>query len=136
MDKLEKNMIESSEWKVHFNGAVGYEVKKGKKSYAVDLNRRTCACKACNVSGIPCCHAICAILDKKEDPKDYIHEWYHKDKYIETYKHTLNPINGPDEWKKYGMKKLLLPWKGNNQEGQKEIGIQNTMKQIRTELSY
>ena len=97
MDKLEKNMIESSEWRVHFNGAVGYEVKKRKKSYAVDLNRRTCACKAWNISRIPCCHAICAILDKKEDPEDYIHEWYHKDKYIETYKHTLNPINGPDE---------------------------------------
>ena len=110
--------------------------RKEKKSYAVDLNRRTCACKAWNISGIPCCHAICAILDKKEDPEDYIHEWYHKDKYIETYKHTLNPINGPDEWKKYGMKKLLPSWKGNNQEGQKEIGIQNTMKQIRTELSY
>ena len=48
-------------------------------------------------------------LTKKKDPEDYIHEWYHKNKYIETYKHTLNPINGPDEWKKYGMKKLLPP---------------------------
>ena len=105
MDKLEKNMIESSKWRVHFNGVVGYEVKKGKKSYAVDLNKRICACKAWNVPGIPCCHAICAILDKKEDLEDYIHEWYHKDKYIEMYKHTLNPINDLNKWKKYGMKK-------------------------------
>ena len=30
-----------------------------------------------NLFGIPCCHAIYAIWDNKEELKDYIHEWYH-----------------------------------------------------------
>ncbi|XVF15268.1 hypothetical protein REPUB_Repub09cG0136400 [Reevesia pubescens] len=109
LEKFEENMDQSLEWRVHFNGDAGYEIKKVQQSYAVNLKTRTCSCQAWNLSGIPCCHAICAIWDNKEDQKDYIHEWYHKDKYMETYKYTLNLINDPNEWKKHGLNKLLPP---------------------------
>ncbi|KAL2249690.1 UNVERIFIED_CONTAM: hypothetical protein Sindi_2442700 [Sesamum indicum] len=44
--------------------------------YAVDLSNHTCSCRKWELSGIPCKHAISAILNQKDDPEDYIDDCY------------------------------------------------------------
>jgi predicted nucleic acid-binding Zn finger protein len=45
--------------------------------YVVNLNGRTCSCRAWQVSGKPCKHGIAAITSKhKENLEDYVHQYF------------------------------------------------------------
>lgn len=59
---------------------------------------RSCSCRAWDLSGIPCIHAVCAIFDRKKDPADYVHHCYSKEMYELTYSQALEPINGGLLW--------------------------------------
>ncbi|KAL8474228.1 hypothetical protein ACS0TY_030886 [Phlomoides rotata] len=59
--------------------------------YTVDLQQWVCYCRAWQFSGIPCTHAICAILHQCLDPTDFVHEAYSVETYLKTYE---NPIFG------------------------------------------
>ncbi|CAH9137598.1 unnamed protein product, partial [Cuscuta epithymum] len=98
MKKLNKSIIASQGWHVDFNGDDGYEIKKGRFQFKVSLNTRSCACRRWDLCGIPCAHAICAILDKGDEPETYVHSCYNKDLYEKTYSYTLPPINGELLW--------------------------------------
>ncbi|KAE8720090.1 hypothetical protein F3Y22_tig00109919pilonHSYRG00056 [Hibiscus syriacus] len=78
-DIIKKDNIQ---WKMIWNGDNGCEVKKGNKQYIVYLNEKT---------------------------YEWIHSFYHKDIYIKEYKYALQPINGPQDWKKYGIEQVLPP---------------------------
>ncbi|CAH9093048.1 unnamed protein product [Cuscuta epithymum] len=98
MKKLNKNIIAGQGWHVDYNGDDGYEIKKGRFQYKVSLNTRSCACRRWDLCGIPYAHAICAILDKGDEPESYVHSCYSKDLYEKTYSYTLPPINGELLW--------------------------------------
>ncbi|KAL6199798.1 hypothetical protein ACLB2K_029580 [Fragaria x ananassa] len=70
----------------------------GGSKYVVDLQRRTCACRRWNLTGIPCKHAISAIHFMREKLEDYIDACYLKKTYLATYSHTIQPVNGIDLW--------------------------------------
>ncbi|CAH9142846.1 unnamed protein product [Cuscuta epithymum] len=72
LKKLNKNIVASSGWHVDFNGDDGYEIKKGRHQFKVKLQGRSCSCRRWDVSGIPCAHAVCAILDHGQNPEDYL----------------------------------------------------------------
>ncbi|OMO57550.1 Zinc finger, PMZ-type [Corchorus olitorius] len=59
--KFDERKKEAREWKMVSYGVNGVEMKKGRMCYIVKLDRRTCSCRYWQISGIPCCHAICAI---------------------------------------------------------------------------
>ena len=44
--------------------------------------------------GIPCAHAMCALWHAKVDPLTVMSDWYHKSKFIATYKTPMQPIPG------------------------------------------
>lgn len=66
--------------------------------FAVNLNDRTCDCRKWNITGIPCSHAIAAILENKECIEQYLSHWYFKNTYLYAYAPMINPINGQDLW--------------------------------------
>ncbi|CAH9133824.1 unnamed protein product, partial [Cuscuta epithymum] len=109
MKKLNKNVLASQAWHVDFNGDDGYEIKKGRHQFKVSLNRRTCSCRKWDLSGIPCAHSICAILDKGDQPEDYVDRWYSKELYQKTYSYTLQPINGELLWPRTEHEEMLPP---------------------------
>ncbi|CAH9128552.1 unnamed protein product, partial [Cuscuta epithymum] len=76
--KLNANILHSMGWKVIFNGDDGDEVKKGRHQFQVQLQRKSCSCRAWDLSGIPCPHAVCAIFDKGDEPDDYVDDCYSK----------------------------------------------------------
>jgi hypothetical protein len=51
------------------------------------------------LSGLPCPHAIAAIWVKGDDPIAYVHEYYKKQSYLDTYSYSINPVPGIEMWK-------------------------------------
>ncbi|KAL8555977.1 hypothetical protein ACS0TY_003696 [Phlomoides rotata] len=66
--------------------------------YTVDLRNFTCTCRAWQLSGIPCTHALCAILGESLDPEDFVHEYYSVDKYKESYRYPIYGISYEALW--------------------------------------
>ena len=50
---------------VLFNGDIGYEISEGEDNRIVCLNANSCTCRGCDLSGIPCEHAI-SLQEKSE----------------------------------------------------------------------
>ncbi|XP_019178873.1 PREDICTED: uncharacterized protein LOC109174035 [Ipomoea nil] len=98
LKKLNENILDSANWEVVYNGAEGYEVKKGSFQFKVNLELKTCSCRLWQLSGMPCSHSICAIFHKGHQPDQYIHEWYSKERYLKTYHEVIQPINGEQFW--------------------------------------
>ena len=48
-------------------------------------------------------------FDDGGQPEEYINECYSKAKYLSTYEHTLQPINGENEWPKTRLEEMLPP---------------------------
>ncbi|CAH9060241.1 unnamed protein product [Cuscuta epithymum] len=109
MKKLNSNITQSMGWKVVFNGDDGYEVKRGRHQYKVRLEGRICSCRAWELSGIPCPHAICAIFDRGGDSEEYIHECYSKAVYTTVYSHHLEPMNGELLWENTQLNDIAPP---------------------------
>ncbi|XP_059315512.1 uncharacterized protein LOC132066163 [Lycium ferocissimum] len=85
--------------KVEYNGDYGYEISEGEDRHNVDLSQKRCTCRVWQLSGIPCPHAIKAILYDKGEPMDEMHWFYNKEAYSLTYKNKLQPVRGQQFWK-------------------------------------
>ncbi|GAU17195.1 hypothetical protein TSUD_178250 [Trifolium subterraneum] len=75
-----------------------FGVTNGVETYAVNLLQKTCACRKWDLTGIPCCHVIACIWDKREAPEDYVSSCYRKSTTLATYSHIILPTNGPQLW--------------------------------------
>ena len=61
----------------------------------VNLQDRTCNCRAWAISGIPCMHAMAAISYQRDDLEKYCHQFLTTEAYLRTYSENINPM--PDE---------------------------------------
>ncbi|XP_052291631.1 uncharacterized protein LOC107174597 [Citrus sinensis] len=50
------------------------------------------------VSGVPCKHAVAAILHKGGQPEDYVHHYLTKESFMMTYMGTIKPIPNECAW--------------------------------------
>ncbi|XP_023738192.1 uncharacterized protein LOC111886191 [Lactuca sativa] len=81
-------------WIVIPSGGALFETRHGYSAYKVDLDAHSCSCRLWEISGLPCVHAQAAINFTHRDPTDFISFWFHKDKFIETYRDNILPVNG------------------------------------------
>ncbi|XVF30898.1 hypothetical protein REPUB_Repub16aG0097900 [Reevesia pubescens] len=100
LEKLEKNMLESMKYRLAWNGDGGFEIVYKEDQHTVSLKSLKCTCRAWDLSGIPCPHAICAMYHDKKNLKDYVAEWYLKEKYLATYKYSLQLVREKKFWPK------------------------------------
>uniref|UniRef100_A0A453RIB9 MULE transposase domain-containing protein n=1 Tax=Aegilops tauschii subsp. strangulata TaxID=200361 RepID=A0A453RIB9_AEGTS len=49
-------------------------------------------------SGLPCCHAICAIYKSGRKVEDFIDKCYYIDTFKKKYEHCLQPVEGEESW--------------------------------------
>ena len=68
MKVLEANIDKSMRCTIEFNGVTGYEVLDGHKQHTVCLRKMECSCRSWMLKGIPCAHALAAMLYKQYDP--------------------------------------------------------------------
>src|SRR5271154_5642150 len=62
-------------------------------SYTVKLNHMTCTCFEWESTGIPCSHAIAAILFCKDNPQTYTQAFLSLNGYSKTYANAIFPSN-------------------------------------------
>ncbi|XP_021751655.1 uncharacterized protein LOC110717311 [Chenopodium quinoa] len=75
-----------------------YEIHEGRSQFPLSLNKKICSCGAWQLSGVPCRHAIRALIDAKLDPHDFVSSWYSVKTYKQAYSCCINPIPDTDQW--------------------------------------
>jgi hypothetical protein len=62
--------------------------------HAVNLDDKTCSCRAWQVIGQPCNHALLVIvkLSREVQMEDYVHEYYSIDRLRKTYAGAFTPM--------------------------------------------
>ena len=90
-------------------GRFVYEVDNERERHVVDLVNRTCSYRIWDLTGILCKHGVAAIFVNREKPEDYMHSYYYKDAYVETYKTPIPFMPGQSEWMSSGQPKPVAP---------------------------
>ena len=75
-----------------FNGDVGNKIGEGPDKHIMFLDRGLCTYRYWELIGRPCAHAMCALWHAKVDPLTVMFDWYHKCKFIATYKTPMQHV--------------------------------------------
>lgn len=86
-----------------------YEVDHYSKTFVVDLARRTCGCNLWDITGLPCCHAICCIMKRRVNVIQFVDPYYHKETYLRAYNESINPMSGHEQWERTTYPRPLPP---------------------------
>nr|XP_017233707.1 PREDICTED: uncharacterized protein LOC108207788 [Daucus carota subsp. sativus] len=78
-----------------------YEIHEGKSQFPLSLNNKICSCGAWQISGIPCRHAIRAMIHAKIDPQKVVSTWFHVSTYKQIYNYSISPIPDKEQWQTY-----------------------------------
>lgn len=73
---LDEAIKESAGYRVLWDGRSNYVVKGHESSCSVSLENRTCSCRVWKLTGIPCCHAVTTIQQSRQNPIDFVANWY------------------------------------------------------------
>ncbi|XP_020080199.1 uncharacterized protein LOC109703884 [Ananas comosus] len=90
-------------------GSGKFQVGSSHGQFVVDLIQKTCSCRRWDLTGLPCPHAISAMLHENLRPEDYVHDCYSIETYKKCYAHLIKPINGQDMWTKTGQEPIQPP---------------------------
>uniref|UniRef100_A0A2N9GEU7 SWIM-type domain-containing protein n=1 Tax=Fagus sylvatica TaxID=28930 RepID=A0A2N9GEU7_FAGSY len=74
--KVDKAGVKASECLLLYSGEGKYEVNYRQQKFVVNLREKTCGCKKWDITGIPCHHAISAILHEGSKIEDYVDHCY------------------------------------------------------------
>jgi hypothetical protein len=92
------------------------------RQFVVDLHRRRCGCRQWEITGIPCPHAVVAILYDCRDPEDYVDKYFT----IKVYNKAYAPIIYPMPSEENGSGQVMTNWSLQEEElhlvGQKSKG--------------
>ncbi|WVZ72592.1 hypothetical protein U9M48_021025 [Paspalum notatum var. saurae] len=69
--------------------------------FVVNLEEKTCSCRKWQVCGIPCKHALAFITSlPNASIEDYVHEYYHIDKFRAAYHQLIPAMPDKSQWPK------------------------------------
>ncbi|GJT57272.1 mutator type transposase [Tanacetum coccineum] len=110
--------------KVEWNGSDLYQVTcPWGDQFVVNMSERICSCRKWELSGIPCTHAVASIWDQTNNgidtgiPESYCLPVHWLTTWKEMYKFKINPVNGPQGWKKSDVPTTIIPPKPHPQIG-------------------
>ncbi|KAK8954692.1 hypothetical protein KSP39_PZI001628 [Platanthera zijinensis] len=86
-----------------------FEVMNVHDKFVVDLDRRICSCGKWRISGLPCRHSISCMHYLNIDKHFYVSDYFKKSAYMECYKHSVLPLNGPNFWPSIQSTQILPP---------------------------
>ena len=95
---IEKLKFDSREHKAHPALGGKFEVHFEDDKFVVNLRDHTCTCRAWDLTGIPCVHAVACIRFKNEDVTTFVDDYYTVSRYLEGYRVGLEPIRGQRMW--------------------------------------
>lgn len=110
-------------------------------SYRVEMRLRTCGCGKWQLNGIPCNHAACVIIAKKEKVDDYVSEYFTTRTWQQTYERGIEPVEGMKLWPRLNRLPVLPPpnrlgnrGRPNNYARRKSLN-ESSSKNTKTKLS-
>ncbi|GJS28974.1 mutator type transposase [Tanacetum coccineum] len=110
--------------KVDWNGSDLYQVScPWGDQFVVNMTERVCSCRKWELSGIPCTHAVAAIWDMASNgtdtriPESYCNPCHWLSTWKKMYRFKINPVNGPQAWKKSDVSTTIIPPKPHLQIG-------------------
>ncbi|XP_034580832.1 uncharacterized protein [Setaria viridis] len=78
--------------------------------HVVDLHEHTCSCRAWEVTGKPCCHALTFIqAGRNVDLGSFVHEYYSVARFKVAYSGTIPTMTDKSQWPNVNMGFKLLP---------------------------
>ena len=77
-----------------------FEVISADQSDIVNIGSHSCSCRDWQLYGIPCSHAVVALISCRKDVYAYTAKCFTAASHRDTYVETLHPIPGKIEWKK------------------------------------
>ena len=87
-----------------------YEIQNEDLSIeVVKLDERTCTCSQWQEFGIPCKHAVKALIKSDLDPHLYCEEFLFADSYLESYENHIKPIPHYSNWIPASQMGTILP---------------------------
>ncbi|KAF7801521.1 Transposase, MuDR, plant [Senna tora] len=100
----EKRMIEaiscSSTYQVLRSDEVEFEVLSADRSDIVNIGSHSCSCRDWQLHGIPCSHAVAALISCRKDVYAFTEKYFTVVSYRETYVEEINPLPEKLEWRK------------------------------------
>ncbi|CAH1423187.1 unnamed protein product [Lactuca virosa] len=96
-------------WSVVASDTNVFEVRLGFESLQVDLGEQLCTCRLWEIYGIPCVHACTAMNHTQQQRETLISSWFSKEKFAETYRGNMRPLNGSKIWARKPYAKPLPP---------------------------
>ncbi|KAL9415409.1 hypothetical protein AB3S75_043657 [Citrus x aurantiifolia] len=102
----EKRMIEAinhaSMYQVLRSDEVEFEVLSAERSDIVNIGTHCCSCRDWQLYGIPCSHAVAALISCRKDVYAFAEKCFTVASYRQTYAEEMHPIPGRIEWRKTG----------------------------------
>ena len=118
--KLDNEGLKSSDCVSIYAGNGLFEVECKHQRFVVNLSKRTCGCRKWDLTGIPCQHAISAILFDGSVPEDYVHPYYTIETYMKAYEPIIYPVASMEQWRRTSIDPLEPP-KDKIQRGRPKI---------------
>ncbi|XP_010248319.1 PREDICTED: uncharacterized protein LOC104591227 [Nelumbo nucifera] len=98
----EKRMAEAinnaSGYQVLRSDEVEFEVISAERSDIVNIGTRRCSCRDWQLYGLPCSHAVAALISCKKDVYEFSEKCFTVANYRETYSQMIHPIPDKGEW--------------------------------------
>lgn len=88
----------SSTYKVLRSDEVEFEVLSGERSHIVNIGTRSCSCRNWQLYGVPCSHAVAAIIFSRKDVYAFVENCFTVASFREAYKVDIHPIPDKVEW--------------------------------------
>lgn len=107
--RIQKLIFDSRTCKAFQSKEGEYEIKEGKAMLTVSLNNKTCLCGAWQISGLPCRHALRAILAAGHNPFKYCSTWYSVQVYKQAYGASINSVPDYEHWPEILQPTILPP---------------------------
>lgn len=98
--RMEEALFRASTYQVLRSDEVEFEVLSLDRSDIVNIGSRSCSCCDWQVYGIPCSHAVAALLSCKKDVYAFTDVHFSVDNYLNAYSQDMLLIPDKIDWKK------------------------------------
>ncbi|KAL1188001.1 hypothetical protein V5N11_026313 [Cardamine amara subsp. amara] len=90
---------ESRAYQVHKANESQFEVMTSEAKWIVDIKCRSCLCRGWDLYGLPCSHAVAALLSCRQNVYRYTESYFTVANYRRTYAETIHPVPDKTLWK-------------------------------------
>ncbi|KAL1364988.1 uncharacterized protein LOC107480543 [Arachis duranensis] len=98
--RISEAVSQAPTYQVLRSDEVEFEVLSTDRSDIVNIGSHSCSCRDWQLYGIPCSHAVAALISCRKDVYSFTMKCFTVTSYRETYSKEIQPLPGKLEWRK------------------------------------